>query len=123
MKNFVFNVWNKFRDIFGLHRNSKYVKNYLNHANMRSGIFMSAIIVILEIWLVIRQTNKYVIDAIKGGTPFFQAVFTNLWTYFLLLSLGVAMMVYCIQYVSGKKSKSQLIIMNTIFIKLILILI
>lgn len=110
MKNFLFNVWNKFRDIFGLHRNSKYVKNYLNHANMRSGIFMSAVIVILEIWLVIRQTNKYVIDGIKGGTPFFQAIFTNLWTYFLLLSLGVAMMVYCIQYVSGKKSKSKLII-------------
>ena len=121
MKNFMFNVWNKFRDIFGLHRNSKYVKNYLNHANMRSGIFMSAIIVILEIWLVIRQTNKYVIDGIKGGTPFFQAIFTNLWTYFLLLSLGVAMMVYCIQYVSGKKSKSKLII-SIVFAAISLIL-
>ena len=39
--------WKTFAGIFGLNKNSKYVKNYLNEANMRSGIFMSAIIVVL----------------------------------------------------------------------------
>ena len=113
MVNFLKTIWNKFRDVFGLHRNSKYVKKYLNDANMRSGIFMSAIIVILEVWLVIRQTNKYVIPAIydpTNPTPAFKAIFTNLWTYFLLLSLGVAMMVYCMQYIAKRKSRAKLII-------------
>ena len=112
MANFFKNIWNRFRDIFGFHRNSKYVKQYLNDANMRSGVFMSAIIVILELWLIIRQSNKYVGPAISSGTPFFQAIFTNLWTYFLLLSLGGAMLVYCHQY--NRKQKSRLNLLLTI---------
>ena len=109
MIDFLKRFWNRFRDIFGIHRNSKYVKNYLNEANMRSGVFMSAVIVILEVWLIIRQVQKYVIDSIAGGTPAFQAIFQNLWTYFLLMSLGGAMLVYCLQYLSEKKSKTKLI--------------
>ena len=110
MVDFVKRFWARFRDVFGIHRNSKYVKNYLNEANMRSGVFMSAIIVILEIWLTIRQTEKYIIPALQSGTPFFQAIFQNLWTYFLLMSLGGAMLVYCLQYLSKKKSKTKLIL-------------
>ena len=110
MINFLKRFWARFRDIFGLHRNTKYVKNYLNDANMRSGVYMSGVIIILEIWLVIRQTNKYNVPALNAGTPFFQAVFQNLWTYFLLMSLGGAMLVYCLQYLSQKKSKAQMIL-------------
>ena len=107
MKHFFKKVWDKTRDLFGLRVNSKYVKGYLNDANMRSGIFMAAIIVILEVWLVVRQTGKYVIPALAEGSPLFQTIFQNLWTYFLLMSLGVAMMVYCMQYLSEKRSKAH----------------
>ena len=110
MINFLKMFWTRFRDIFGIHRNTKYVKNYLNDANMRSGVYMSGVIIILEIWLVIRQTNKYIVPALNAGTPFFQAIFQNLWTYFLLMSLGGAMLVYCLQYLSQKKSKAQMIL-------------
>ena len=47
-------------EFLGLPRNSRYVKDYLNEANVRSGVFMSGIIVALEIWLVFRQWNKYI---------------------------------------------------------------
>ena len=110
MVDFVKRFWARFRDIFGIHRNSKYVKNYLNEANMRSGVFMSAIIIILEIWLTIRQTQKYIIPALQSGSPFFQTIFLNLWTYFLLMSLGGAMLVYCLQYLSKKKSFTKLVL-------------
>lgn len=42
-------IWNGFLNIFGLRKKSKYVKNYLNEANMRSAIFMSVVIFVLEI--------------------------------------------------------------------------
>lgn len=109
MKNFLKVFWGKTRDFFGLRKNSSYVKEYLNEANIRSGLFMALIIIILEVWLIIRQTSKYVIKAIADGTPFFQAIFQNLWSYFLLFSLGVAMFVYCLQYMREKKSKRLLI--------------
>ena len=57
-------IGNWFLDLFGIRRSSKYVKGYLNETNMRSGIYMSAIIVILEIWLIIRQHTKYIIPKV-----------------------------------------------------------
>ena len=109
MKNVLLSFWDKLRDFFGLRKNTTYVKDYLNRANMRSGIFMAAVIILLELWLVIRQTQKYVISAIIDGTPVFQAIFQNLWTYFLLMSLGIAMLVYCLQYVNVRNTKAKLI--------------
>ena len=95
------NLWNKFRSIFGFNRNSKYVKEYLNQANMRSGVFMSAIIFILEVWLIIRQTDKYLIDQIghhladyKYGV--FQVIFSYTSNFWLMMSFGATMFAYCI---------------------------
>ena len=42
----------------GLNRNSKYVNHYLMEANVRSMIYMTAVIVILEVWLIIYQHVK-----------------------------------------------------------------
>ena len=58
-------LWNGFLNIFGIRKQSKYVKNYLNEANMRSAIFMSFVIFVLEVWLVIRQTRKYIIPTMQ----------------------------------------------------------
>ena len=50
--------WNNFLSFMGIKKNPKYVKDYLNETNMKSSIYMGAIVIILEIWLLIRQTNK-----------------------------------------------------------------
>ena len=114
MVNFLKSFWTGFLNLFGFSKNSRYVKTYLNDANMRSGIFMSSVIVVLEIWLVIRQTNKYVMPALDGGAETFNTIFSYLWTYFLLLSYGAAMFVYCLQYI--KRGKSILmVILTTVF--------
>ena len=99
--------------IFGLKRNSRYVKDYLNEANMRSGIFMSAVIVVLELWLLIRQTQKYIIPTLldpKNTYSFFRVLFTNTSNFWLLLSLGGAMLMYCLQCVKKIKSKRMMIL-------------
>ena len=101
--------WKTFAGIFGLNKNSKYVKNYLNEANMRSGIFMSAIIVVLEIWLVIRQANKYMISIFQGGSVGFQygpfqVLFTYTSNFWLLMSFGAAMFFYCLFYQRGHRA-------------------
>ena len=105
--------WLKFGDMFGITKSNKYISDYLHEANMRSGVFMAAVIVILEIWLVIRQSQKYVIDSIIAHPDnAFYYIFKNLWTYFLLMSLGIAMFVYCLQYINRKNTKTKLIIIS-----------
>ena len=106
-------LWNGFLNIFGIQKNSKYVKNYLNEANMRSGIFMAFVIFVLEIWLVIRQTRKYIIPTLTspGNTAsWFQVVFQNTSLYFLMMFFGAAMFAYSLLYSSKKKSKTKMII-------------
>ena len=103
-------LWDNFLNIFGLKRNSKYVKNYLNEANMKSGIFMSFVIFVLEIWLVIRQADKYVIPKISGGMNWFEAVFKYTSLYFVMMFFGAAMFMYSMQYISNRKSKSKMIV-------------
>ena len=108
--------WNGFLNIFGLKKNSKYVKNYLNDANMRSGIFMSAVVFILEGWLIIRQTQKYIIPSVQnlGNTAnfanVFKIIFQNTSNFFLLMFFGIAMFVYCLQYMAKNKSLSKLVV-------------
>ena len=108
-------IWNGFLEIFGFRKNSKYVKNYLNEANMRSGIFMSTVVFVLEAWLVLRQTQKYIVPSVQAlESVTFQAVFKiifqNTSNFFLLMFFGVAMFVYSLQYLSNKKSLSKMII-------------
>ena len=103
-------LWDGFLNIFGLKKNSKYVKGYLNEANMRSGIFMSFVIFVLEIWLVIRQADKYVIPKISGGMNWFEAVFKYTSLYFVMMFFGAAMFMYSLQYLNNRKSKSKTII-------------
>ena len=103
-------LWDSFLNIFGLKKNSHYVKNYLNEANMRSSVFMSFVIFVLEIWLVIRQADKYVIPKISGGMGVFEAMFKYTSLYFVMMFFGAAMFMYSLQYLSNKKSKSKMIV-------------
>ena len=103
-------IGRRLRSIFGLRKNSKYVKGYLNDANMRSAAFMSFVIIALEIWLIVRQTGKYVIPYIQDGAPVFKTIFQNCSNFFLLLSMGIAMFVYSIQYSSKSKKLSRVIV-------------
>ena len=109
-------LWNGFLSVFGLRKNSKYVKNYLNEANMKSGIFMSFVIFVLEGWLVIRQTQKYIVPSVQalGNTAtfqnVFQIIFQNTSNFFLLMFFGVAMFVYSLQYVSKRQTMAKMIV-------------
>ena len=107
---FLSKVWNSFLNIFGLRKNSHYVKNYLNEANMRSGVFMAFVIMVLEVWLVIRQADKYVIPKISGGMNFFEAMFKYTSLYFVMMFFGAAMFMYSLQYLGKHKSKSKMIV-------------
>ena len=83
---------------------------------MRSGIFMSAVVFVLEGWLVLRQTQKYIIPSVKalgGSADFasvFKIIFQNTSNFFLLMFFGIAMFVYCLQYLNKKKTLTKLVV-------------
>ena len=84
---------------------------------MRSAIYMSSVIFILEIWLVIRQTDKYVIDRWNNAAysygPF-QVFYSFTSIYFLLMFFGITMLFYSWFYLT-KKTKSRIFLLTLIF--------
>lgn len=89
-------IGNWFVHLFGFNKNSKYVSSYLNTANMRSGIYMSAVIVVLEIWMIIRQSIervKPILDT-QGG-EFFKVFYGQTSNFWLILLMGLSMLIYC----------------------------
>ena len=104
--------FSKFADMFGFKKSTKYVSDYLHKANMRSGIFMAAIVAILEIWLVIRQHDKYIIPALRNPDntySYFKLVFDNTSLFWLLMIMGISMFLYCLYYLREKPSKYLMI--------------
>lgn len=102
-------------DILGLRRNSKFVSKHLEDANMRSGIYMAGIIVLIEIWMIIRRLVEDVpermIPAAQGGRgeDFWTAFFRTSSSFFLLISMGIAMTAFCIYYIDTHKTKAKTI--------------
>ena len=87
--------------LLGFNKKSKYVNKHINEANIRSSIYMSTIIIILEIWMIIRSTNKYVIDAMKT-TSWFDAQFTYTSLFILFIIASGAMLIFAISYLRNK---------------------
>ena len=101
-------VLNRLAAILGLPRNSRYVKDYLNDANIRSSIYMSVIIFVLELWMIVRYIVEG--DVAKAynsnGHNIFTAMFTCTQTFWLLFSLGVTMFFYALFYTNVKHRKT-----------------
>ena len=113
-------IWNGFLSIFGIRKNSKYVKDYLDRANLRSGIYMAAVIVVIETWLLFRQLFTYIIPKVGAlQNPSFNYVFKIFFSYWgnylLLMFLGFVMLFYCL-LVSYNKHKKGLFITTLVMI-------
>ena len=111
-------------ELFGFKRNSKYVKAYLNEANIKSSIYMSSIIIVLEIWMIIRQIREYIIPGIDN----FQAPYTSnldfifgfMSFYVLFIVCSIAIIIFAITFL--KKSNSKALFIANIIIASICIL-
>ena len=90
----------KILSMLGLERKTPYVRNYFYAANMRASIYMSAIVIVLEIWMIFRMIKTVIINQITGDslTHVIDRYFTN---YFILLSAGILMLLYALRFKRG----------------------
>lgn len=104
----------------GLKRNNSYVNKYLNDANIKSSIYMSFVVLGIEIWMLFRTYHKYIIpnfEAYKqAGNQvtfgyFMQVSFNYLSFYLLFMMVCLAVMFYSIHYLrKGVVNKSRRIV-------------
>ena len=86
-------------------------KRYLHESNMKSSSYMAFIIIILEIWLIIRQTNKYIRPALAADSSApFKTIFLYISIFMLFIVISVGVMLFCLFCNREKKlSKARFI--------------
>lgn len=105
-------VWDFLRDMLGFRKNTKYVRTYLNDVNVKSSIYMSFIIVAIEIWMIFRQIFKYIApdwDSYEGFSGKFNLIFTYTSLYYLFIMCSVAMFMFSLFYVKKINTKKSFI--------------
>lgn len=117
-------VLQKIAILFGFNKNSKFVSNYLNESNAKAGLYMGAIICLLEIWLIIRQTNKYLIPGWGSFSSTyangFDFIFAYISQYILFFLVGLVIFIYALTYRNKKISDKLSFILNIISSNLLL---
>ena len=105
-------VWDFLRDMLGFRKNTKYVRTYLNDVNVKSSIYMSFIIVVIEIWMIFRQIFKYIApnwDSCEGFSGKFNLIFTYTSLYYLFIMCSVAMFMFSLFYVNKINTRKSFI--------------
>ncbi len=86
----------------GFEKQSKYVRDYYYTENMRSSIYMSIVIIVLEVWMMIRMTRTILERNDLGRFMYyFEKYYFN---YIILLANGIIMLVFAVKYIRGKVS-------------------
>ena len=99
-KNPLKRFWEFISELLGLYKNTPYVKDFHNQANIRSAFALSIVMIFLESAMIIRYIKKYVIDEPMCNSlgEFFH--YTK--NYWILLILGVLTLLYAHLYLGGK---------------------
>ena len=90
-----------FKSVFGFERLSKYESDYLHDANLRSCSYMGFIVVLLELWMLIRQTYSKVVPKVQAGGSLSELVVKYTSKYWLFLLIGLGLMLFCLFYQKG----------------------
>ena len=104
------NIFSVIAGILGFEKLSRYEVDYLHDANIRSCSYMGFIVVLLEVWMLIRQTYSKIVPKYQAGGDLF-ALFVKYTTkYWLFLLVGLGLMLFCLFYQREKRlSKGRFI--------------
>ena len=90
----------------GFEKNSKYVRDYFFTTNMRASIYMSLVVIVLEVWMIIRMTVTIFRDNLQSNMMhYIEKYYVN---YFILTFTGIIMMILAVRFMRGKKDNRYL---------------
>ena len=90
----------------GFEKNSKYVLDYFFTTNMRASIYMSLVVIVLEVWMIIRMTVTIFRDNLQSNMMhYIEKYYVN---YFILTFTGIIMLILAVRFMRGKKDNRYL---------------
>lgn len=107
--------WGHICQLLGFYKNPDYVEDYLREADAQSTRNLTAIVMAIEIWMLIRQLVRH-----WERFPTVASFFQSTWGYWVLLSVATLLCLYSILYLRGQLNKSKKFIRLFIFLYFLL---
>ena len=85
----------RIKRMLGLDKQSDYVRKYFYDTNMRASIYMSVVVIVLELWMIVRMTRTIYQDNLQA--QFWHLTEKYYSNYFLLLSSGLLMLLFAVR--------------------------
>lgn len=98
----------------GFEKLSKHETEYLHDANVRTSSYMGGIVVLLEIWMLIRQTHSKIVPKYLEGADLFGLLIKYTSKYWLFLLLGLSIMLFCMFQKNMRLSKGKFIALTVV---------
>ena len=86
-------------DELGFNKNTRYQRRYLNETNIRTGIYMSFIVLVLELWMLIRYVHK------RPGLTFVE-YFDGETNYMIFFCSALILFLFSLRYGNHIKNRS-----------------
>ena len=97
------NIFSVIAGILGFEKLSRYEVDYLHDANIRSCSYMGFIVVLLEVWMLIRQTYSKIVPKYQAGGDLYALFIKYTTKYWLFLLIGLGLMLFCLFYQREKR--------------------
>lgn len=79
------------KEELGFNKNSKYQRTYINETNIKTAVYMSFIVMVLELWMIIRYVQK------RPGLTF-PEYFDGETNYLIFFSAGLILFLFSFEY-------------------------
>lgn len=90
------------RTWWGLDDQSPYVKRFMHLGNMRSAIYMSILVIALEIWMILSLARNIAENAMAGTPRDFMWIVNHGAWYVVLLGMAIAVLHHALRFSQGK---------------------
>ena len=97
----------------GVNKQSPYVKNHFYMTNMKASIYMSVIVIVLELWMIERMIKT--IFEKDLGSKFWELTESYFSNYFMLLSAGLLMLLFALRALFNTRKTRWLAVAVIIF--------
>ena len=87
------------RQFFGFYRNPIYIEEQLREADVRSAVYLTAIVSLIEIYMLLRYVKNWVLPGKVASVGEF---FHYTYTYWWFLAASVLLLVYCALFLQKK---------------------
>ena len=97
-------MFEKFRDCLGIGKHSDYINRYFDESNLKSGIYVSSVVILLELFMIASVVIRQLLPGTKRSADWF---LIHIGCYVALLCSALALFIYSVCHIKKLSSNRK----------------